>query len=189
MDAYFLRKLKSFKRDDEAAYYELMDAIELESAKKGDFLVHVGATCTSVAILKKGAVRHFRYDAHGNEFNSWFSFEGDVVCALKSFAEQTPSKEGIEFLEDSEFIIISRKTFDVLTEKHHSVERLYRTTLEEYFIEIEERLYRMQTFSAAEKYAFLIEKNTQLLQRVSQKHIASYLGIKKETLSRIRRQK
>ncbi len=187
MEVFFLDKLKSLKQKNQAAYEALMQSIQQGTAKKGDQFVRVGSNCKAVAILQQGSVRHFRYDIDGDEYNAWFSFEGEVVTALRSFVTGESSPEGIEFLEDSEYIFFNRTDFRELTEQYPEILQLYRTMLEEYYIEVEERLYRMQTYSAAQKYAHLVKTNQNIIQRISQKHIASYLGIKKETLSRIKR--
>lgn len=136
--------------------------------------------------VEKGIIRHFLMDKKGNEINSWFSFEGNLAASFKSFTTQTPSLEGMEVIEDCILRSISYESVYRLMDKFHDLERLFRLFTEYYYMEAEERIHELKTQTAGERYLTLVEHRPDILQRISLNHIASFLGITKETLSRIR---
>lgn len=179
--------LENLRVNSSLAYEAFISECQVVSVARGDSLVRTGAVNPKLFILETGLLRHFRIDQGGNEISTWFSREGDAVVAMESFVQQRPSVEGIVALEDATLLSMSRLNFQRLSASHHAIETFYRQQLERYYIEIERRLYRIQSFTAVEKYAFMLTESPDLLQRVPQKHLASYLGIRKETLSRIKR--
>lgn len=144
---------------------------------------------TSVAnylyFIVKGAVRSFFLKSE-KEVTSWFGFEGDLVTGFYSFIGRKHGYENIQLLEDSTLLGISYNDLMSITQKYASVNQLYRRVLEENYLVVEQSMMQLQVSTAKEKYALLLEREPHVLQRVSLGHIASYLGITQETLSRIR---
>jgi len=189
MENYFSQKLQLLKEKDKRAYASFEQALCMGKAVKGDQLLELNKICKAIYVLQSGVVRHFGLDGYGRQFNTWFSFEGEIVVAMESFVLQKPSMEGIEVLENCEYIFLKHTDVARLTDEYHAIETFYRQLLELYYIEVEQRLYRMQIFSAKQKYDYLLHNKPQFLRRLPQNHIASFLGITKETLCRIRNSK
>ena len=181
------KKLEVLKRKNEKAHAEFSSALEHGRSKKGEILHHVHQVCTKLYVLKSGIAKQFRYKEDGTEYISWFNFEGDVVTAYTSFVRNEPSIEGIQVIEDCEYICIGRNVCYSLAEKYHAVETFFREMLEMYYIASDERMFFLQALSAKQKYDYLLEHMPHFLQRLPQKEISSFLGITRETLSRIRK--
>lgn len=186
MNHHFAKKLEEITTKDPELLGVLMESFTEGKMYKGQMILRPDEVSRNIYIIQSGITRHYRHDLKGKSFNTWFSFEGDVVLALESFVNQSPSKEVIEVMEDCEFISIHHEDVLRLREKYHLMETLFRELIELYYIELEHRLYRIQTYSAQQKYEYLVEHKPHFLRRLPQNHIASFLGITKETLSRIR---
>lgn len=104
--------------------------------------------------------------------------------ALPSFIDQKPANEFLQSIEKSELLVCSRKDFYKLINEFPEFDRIYRKILELGFITSQKRIYGFQGFDALEKVKWTIENQPQILQRVSNKMAASYLGISPSTLSR-----
>lgn len=154
---------------------------------KNHFLLKQGRPCKYLWFLTKGAVRYFYTDEEGKESNVWFSIDEDIVGDAPSFVNQTPSGESIQLLEDSELYAIEHKDLQNLLQKHHVFALWYIKLVERYYVtQIEDRITDLQFLTAKQRYEKLLAQFPTISNRVSLGHIASYLNITQETLSRIR---
>lgn len=94
--------------------------------------------------------------------------------------------ENIQLLEGSILWAISKETLTGLFNRYNEIDRLVRIVYEKYYIRLEERFVNAQFKTAGERYENLLQQTPHILERVPLGHIASYLGISQETLSRIR---
>ncbi len=164
---------------------KLTEFIVQINPKKGTLLLQGGEICQHIYFFEKGFARGFFYK-NGKEITSWFALENDVATSLYSFETQTPNFENIEILEDSTLYAISHKNLQYLYHRYAEFNLLGRRLVEKYYIELMERTLSFQFQTARERYLQLLTNRPQILQRASLGHIASYLGISQETLSRIR---
>jgi CRP-like cAMP-binding protein len=135
--------------------------------------------------LERGALRGF-YTLDGKEITHWFGFENDFVTSFHSFITRQPAVENIQLLEGSILWALSKDKLTGLLNQYHDIERLLRIAYEKYYIRLEERYVNAQFKTATERYQNLLQQSPHLIERVPLGHIASYLGISQETLSRIR---
>lgn len=156
--------------------------------RKKRFLLGEDDVCKYTAFVERGLLRSFIIDGKGAEHILQFSLEGWWVADLSSFLTGEPSKYNIEALEDCELLLITKPSWDVLLEKIPAFERYFRTLITNNLIVTQQRLIASFSDTAEEKYRKLIQTFPCLLQRVPQHMIASYLGITRETLSRVRGQ-
>jgi len=152
---------------------------------KNDFLLKEGKRCRHLYFLEQGALRGF-YNLDGKEVTHWFGFENDFVTSFHSFITGEAAVENIQLLESSTLWAISKEQLISLLDHHPDIERLVRVTYEKYYIRLEERYVNAQFKTATERYENLLQETAHILERVPLGHIASYLGISQETLSRIR---
>jgi CRP-like cAMP-binding protein len=138
--------------------------------------------------IVSGCLRAF-YIKDGKDITDWFAFEGDFISSINSFFQDVPSKHNIELLESTTFLEISKETIFALTNTHHCFERLGRIAVTKTMLQLRERIVSIQFETAQQKYESLINIRPDIIQRVPLTHIASYLGITLETLSRIRNPK
>lgn len=156
--------------------------------RKKQYLLQDGDVCKYTAFVEKGMLRTFTVDEKGNEPILQFSMEGWWVADLYSFLTNEPSPYNIEALEDCELLLITQPSWDILLEKIPALERYFRILIQNNLIATQRRLIGAMSETAEEKYLKLINNFPGCIQRVPQHMIASYLGITRETLSRIRSQ-
>lgn len=161
-----------------------LHAVEKTLPRK-TLLLKQGKTCKDIHFIVKGLARAF-YFRNDTDVTSWIMRENDLVMSVNSFFRQQPSHENIELLEDSILISLSRDHLLSLYQKYPQFNYVTRVIMEHYYILSEDRTYAMRMNTARERYEQLLHDDPKLFQRVPLKHIASYLGMKAETLSRIR---
>jgi len=152
---------------------------------KGELLTTEGKVCQHVYFLEKGCLRGY-YNLDGKEVTYWFAFENYIVTSFFSFITCKPGVENIQVLEDCTLWAISYEDLQKLYDKYSDMERLGRIMYERYYVMLEERFVSNHFKEARERYEYLMENAPHILQRVPLGHVASYLGITQETLSRIR---
>ncbi|MCP2025174.1 CRP-like cAMP-binding protein [Flavobacterium sp. HSC-32F16] len=165
---------------------ELLKKIKMQTRPKGDFFLKQGQVITCLFMLETGLVRSY-YTVEDREVNSWFGFENIILGSITPLFLQRPSSENIQFLEHSTIHYIESSDLEALYRKHTEMNTIGRLIAEECCKFLEERVNSLQTQSAEKRYQSLLSFQPDALQRISLGHIASYLGIKQETLSRIRK--
>lgn len=155
--------------------------------EKGTVLHQENKVCNTLFLVKSGVLRAY-YFVDGKDVTAHFALEYNAITAPDSFIGRKRSRYTIEVLEDAEVFVVNHANLEVYLEDNPHLERLARKFTEAIYIELLERLEAMVFLSASEKYAKLIKNKPSIIQRVSLGHIASYLGITQETLSRVRRQ-
>ena len=164
---------------------ELRKISKIKSLKKNEYLLNYNENCNYLSYVNNGALRGF-YFHEEKEITNWFSLEGDFATSFYPFISRTKSYETIQALEDSNLTCIAYEDLQKLYSTFPETERIGRIILEEYYSKLEERLINIQFKSAKERYNQLMTNRPKIIQRVALGHLASYLGITQETLSRIR---
>jgi CRP/FNR family transcriptional regulator, anaerobic regulatory protein len=159
-----------------------------ETFSKKEFLLREGETCDFIAFIAEGLYR-FYYVQEGEEKVTAFFFSGDFVTNYRSFLTGKPSEHYIETLKPSTVYKLHKKDLLMLYDKHKSIERLGRFIAENLYLTVTARLDSFLHGNPENRYQELLNRNSKLLQEVPQYMLASYLGIKPETLSRIRARK
>jgi CRP-like cAMP-binding protein len=132
----------------------------------------------------RGAVRSY-YLKDGVEVNTWFAFENEMVGSLRNYRD-LPSRETFALVEDSTLIAINMRSLKPHIRTNLHIGNFVSNIIEEYALFLEDRIYFSQGLSSMERYIFLMEREPRVLQRIPLTYIASYLGISRETLSRLR---
>jgi CRP-like cAMP-binding protein len=153
--------------------------------KKYEFFLEPGKICRAMVIVQKGGLRYFSRSEKG-EYTFAFSFEGDWLGDYESFLLQSPSQDYIEALEDCELYLISYSDMQSLYLQSQRFEKFGRLIAERLFIEAVKGKRNFMIQSAEDRYLDLIAAKPQILDRLPQHLIASYLGIQPQSLSRIR---
>jgi CRP-like cAMP-binding protein len=178
----------NFIKLSDAEWLDFQEGLTKEVVLKKDCLLKENETCDFVAFVQEGMFRF--YNLHdGQEKITAFFFSGDFVTNYRSFLTRTPSAHYIEALEDSLVYRIKLLHLQQLYDKHQNIERLGRLIAEKLYLTVAHRLDSFMFNSPAERYDELVKRNSKLLSKIPQYMIASYLGIKPETLSRIRARK
>lgn len=164
----------------------LVRYFEIKKVSKGDTLLKAGSICRNGYFIVEGCFRYFIINSEGAEFNTQFSFEDWWIGDMQGILNNIPSKINIEALEDSTLLGITASDYNYLLKNSHSFAIYkYRLRIKSY----ESRIDHSNEFheSAEKRYLNLLSKNPNITQRVSQYHIASYLGITPGSLSRLRK--
>jgi CRP-like cAMP-binding protein len=156
--------------------------------RRRHYLLQAGDVCKYQFFIEKGMVRSYTIDERGMERIWQFAPEGWWAADLYSYLTDEPSNYNIEALEDSEVLLITRPSWELLMEKIPGLEHYFRILLQNSLIATQRRLMQSLSESAEQKYIKFSETYPECLQRVPQHMIASYLGITRETLSRLRKQ-
>jgi len=157
-----------------------------KSIKKGGFFLADGQVCKHVGFIIKGLMRY--YINHDGEDKTYaFAQENNFVCNNESFIPQIPSTKIIQALEDCEILQISYDDLQIFYRSIRHGERFGRLVIEQVFIQTLQELSSFYTDSPEHRYEKFIKKHPDLQQRISQYHIASYVGVKPQSLSRIRK--
>lgn len=188
MEQHLSPAWRQFVRDlpeDSAA--KLLACFEQEEGIKGHFLHRQGKVCKHLWFLEKGVARYFHTDESGKETNDWFAFEGEVMTISGSVFKAAPADESIQLLENAVYYRIAYADLQALMAADHALCLWYLGLLEQqYMLQMEDRLMDLQYLSARERYEKLLRRVPNILQRISLGHIASFLNITQESLSRIR---
>ena len=152
---------------------------------KSTLLVSEGQYADKSYFIIKGCARAY-YIKDGKDITDWFTFENDFINSINSFFENIPSPHFIELLEPTTFLEISRADIFQLADQYHDFEKPLRIIATKTMLALRNRIFSIQFETARQKYENLLIIRPDITQRVPLMHIASYLGITLETLSRIR---
>ncbi len=152
---------------------------------KGEKLLQEGDVCKSMFYVEKGMVRQFYYKG-GRDVTEHFSYEGRIVICIESFLKQNPSRLMVEALEASVVYGIPHDEFLALVETDKEMARLYRQILEHALISSQEHADSQRFENASERYVRLLKSKPEIILRAPMVHVASFLQMTPETLSRVR---
>lgn len=156
--------------------------------RKRQFLLNAGDVCQQIAFVEKGLLRSFVIDDRDHEHVMQFSAEGWWASDMKSFLSGEGADFNIEALEDSELLLLNKQSQEEMMLQLPVVDKYFRILMQNHIIALQRRIISSLSDSAEEKYTRLMDTCPDIINRASQQHIASFLGITPETLSRIRKQ-
>lgn len=151
-------------------------------------LIQAGEVARNLYFIDSGILRTFHL-REGKEVNTYFACDHQFISTFASFITQQPSMEYLEAMEASQVYKIAYADMTGLYVESPKFEKLGRILAEKNYLCVLERTYAMQTQKAKEKYLnFLQTYDQKIIQGIPQHHIASFLGIAPESLSRIRKE-
>ncbi len=183
------KKIKSYITNviqmDDRTFNSALDYFVIRHIKKGDYLLREGQICNHITYINEGLFRTF-YIKNGIEINTCFCMENSITSSQESFVNQIVSKEYIQAIEDASIVSLSHESLMKLYQFDPKWESLSRILTEKECARLSERIDTLSFETAKEKYLHLLKKQPEIIQRVAIQHIASYIGVSRETLSRIR---
>ena len=163
----------------------LANKLVIRNFDKRELLIKAGEVETYLNFVVKGLVRKYFYKGR-TEIITQIAREGEVVNSSASFLSGSPSPYLVETLEPSTFLSITRDQLEELYENSPRIERLGRIVITHLFLQREEWEHECLRLDTRERFLRFVENNPDLMQRVPQKYLASYLNIKPETFSRLK---
>jgi CRP-like cAMP-binding protein len=159
--------------------------LRVENICKNDYLIKEGQKCNKIAFISEGLFRIY-YLKDGKEISTSFCKENSMICSFNSVANKIPSNENIQALENSVIVTLSSENIAQLYKVSAGWQTFGRLLTEKECFRLLDRANTLSSESALEKYKNLLRDQPDLIQRVSIQHLASYIGVSRETLSRIR---
>jgi CRP-like cAMP-binding protein len=158
-----------------------------KNLRKKQFLLQEGEICKSQAFVVQGIMRSYTIDDKGNEHILQFASEGWWMADLSSYLNETPSRFNMEAVEEVQLLLLTKPSWNLLMEKLPILERFFRVLVQNHLVATQNRLMESLSEQAEEKYLNFIDTYPDCVARVPQHMIAAYLGISRETLSRLRK--
>jgi CRP-like cAMP-binding protein len=163
----------------------VLNYFEFKSIKKKTLLLHSGQISNEVFFLIKGCIRLY-CEKNGEELSTYFFTENMFAGSYDSFLSRKPSKVAIETLEDCEVLILTHESQETLYEVFSKMNEFIRKAIEQRFVLLHDLFISYLLNSPEERYLTLMKERPELLQRIPQHQIASFIGVTPVSLSRIR---
>lgn len=180
-----IKKKVTLTKEEESI---LVSQLKQRTYLKGQYVVQEGDVYRYQTFVISGKVRTFYLDDSGNEHVVAFGIENWWVGDICSFTTQTPAEFNTQCLEKTTVVQISYEAMEQLYKDIPKLERYFRIVIQKAYGNVTKRIVRNHSMSAKERYLLFTKSYPEIAQRVPQYMIASYLGITKEFLSRMRKQ-
>jgi CRP-like cAMP-binding protein len=155
--------------------------------RKRQYFLQEGDVCKYQAFVEKGIMRSYTIDEKGNEHVLQFASEGWWAADLSSYLTNEPSFMNIDAIEDVELLLLSKPLWEQAMKKVPALEHYFRIIIQNHLVATQKRLLQSLAETADEKYNRFLQTYPECVQRLPQHQIASFLGITRETLSRVRK--
>jgi CRP-like cAMP-binding protein len=165
-----------------------MAAFIPKKLRKRHYLLQEGDVCKYQAFVSKGILRSYTTNEKGAEHILQFATEGWWITDLYSYFTSEPSLFNIDAVEDAEVLLITQPEWEELMQKVPRLEHYFRILIQNHLVATQRRLLQTLSETAEEKYRKFVITYPACVKRIPQHMIASYLGITRETLSRLRKQ-
>jgi CRP-like cAMP-binding protein len=172
--------------EEELAYFKTL--FVFKKLRKRQYFLQEGDVCKYQAFVVKGLLRSYTVDEKGSEHILQFASEGWWMADLSSYLTTEPSFLNIDALEDVELLLLTKPNWEHAMEKIPVLEHYFRVIIQNHLVSTQKRLLQSLAETAEEKYNRFLRTYPDCVQRVPQHMIASYVGVTRETLSRIRKQ-
>ncbi|SDK85337.1 cAMP-binding domain of CRP or a regulatory subunit of cAMP-dependent protein kinases [Catalinimonas alkaloidigena] len=170
----------------EAEAQAINECIPIRTFEKGTVLLREGQVATDAYFILRGCIRSY-YLLDGDEKTTAFYTEEQSCASLDSYTNRAPATHYLACVEETTVLVLNYEKEQELIRRYPKFESLCRVAVEQDFGKTQEQLARFITSSPEQRYRALLDSRPDLLQRVPQYHLASYLGVTPESLSRIRK--
>jgi CRP-like cAMP-binding protein len=175
---------KFFKKKDIPLLEQLATLPFTKKIKKGNHILHAGDVNKHIFYVQSGLFRVYLLN-DDKEVNTWFVKEGEFITSVKSFHKQEPATEYIQALEDSVVLSIRKDVVDMVLKSNHKFALFAIDELFNNLCEYSDQCDMLRYMTSEKRYLFLKERKPEILERLSQKHLASYIGVDSTYLSKI----
>lgn len=169
------------------AYLDLENRLVRKTLNKKEFLIKEGKIIKYMPFINNGLMVNYRLDDNGERHVIQIRSSGLWLGDLYSFFSGKPTKFNIQAYRTTELLTINHETFEYITKEYPLLERYFRLGLQNAYVETLDQIYNLHSLSAEKRYIELIKNIPSLLDDIPHYLIASYLNIKPQSLSRIRK--
>lgn len=186
MKENFKTFLKKFAEISDFEFEETIGFFQELRLNKDDYFVRNGQVCRQIAYIHGGLLRTFYLNDKAEEITSCFCMSNTFTTSYKSFILQQPSLLSIQAMEITDSLVISSENLEKLYRTSPVWQHIGRLVAEREYIFMEQYASVLNTESAKEKYLRLLREQPEVIHKANLEDIASYLGVTRRTLSRIR---
>jgi CRP-like cAMP-binding protein len=183
-----LKYINNFVSLTEEEVRILESKVTIRKYLKGQFILQQGDICKRACFILSGCTKTFYVNEEGQEHILMFGIEDWWASDMGSYITQTPADFNVQCIENTEVVVFFHDVNEELYNEIPKLERFFRQITERAFVASQKRIVRGFSLSAKEQYMFFREQYPEIEQRIPQYMIASYLGITKEFLSKIKSQ-
>ena len=178
--------VNQFHKISDRALKYLLPRLQIRDVVKGEMLAHAGGRCEYMYLVLKGILRGYIID-NKREVTTWMTAEGELVTSIRSFVLQMPTRENIQAIEDSRLIVLHYDDLQYMYDNFLDFNVMGRKIAELYYVHAEDRAFICRLGKAVDRYNYFMLTNSHLMNRVPLTYVASFLGIRLDSLSRIRK--
>lgn len=178
--------VNQFHKISDRALKYLLPRLHIRDVVKGEMLAHAGGRCEYMYLVLKGILRGYIID-NKREVTTWMTAEGELVTSIRSFVLQMPTRENIQAIEDSRLIVLHYDDLQYMYDNFLDFNVMGRKIAELYYVHAEDRAFICRLGKAVDRYNYFMLTNSHLMNRVPLTYVASFLGIRLDSLSRIRK--
>lgn len=164
---------------------DILPQLKEQRISKGEYFLKAGEQATKIGFVITGYCRQFYTDKDEHEFNHSFVFENELMGGYPSLLRKKPSTYSIQAMEDCDLLVMKWEEFETFFHRHICWERLVRKVAEKNYLQKSQRELAFLLKDARERYLEVCEYEPEVIKRVPQYHLASYLGITASALNRI----
>jgi CRP-like cAMP-binding protein len=179
----YLRKRTSVTDEE---FKQIISKFQFIKTARNQMLCNETQVSKHFYFINKGCLRLYGNDSEGNEVTAFFALEESFMTAATSFITQKPSRDYLVSMEPSELLVIKRNDFFELIERIPEFNKVYLQFIEFGYIHSQMRIYSFLGMSSTDRLTWVLEHEQKLLDRISAKAVASYLGMTSSTLSKLR---
>lgn len=182
LDQFFARytEIADISRQD---WDEILHGMNERTLSKGEIFIHPDDSSSTFALILNGVGRHYYVDNDGKEWTKTFTGPGEILGAYAEMLQNRPSRTFVEAV--TEMTILQGGKRELKLMEKPAWDKLWRRLAEQHFIKKENREYEFLKYDASERYQAYMQTFAHLDQFIPRKHVASYLGITPQALSRI----
>ena len=182
---HYIHSLTEFSNE---SWELLQPALTKQSYKKNDFLLREGEVCTTLFYIEKGYCKSY-YGIEGVLKNTGFFFENEIATNIKSFGSGEKSEFNIVACEPLDTVIFDKDKLFLAAKQAPEIEVLGRHCIRTFAARQEEFSNLFKLYSAQERLEYIETNHPEMMQRISLSQLSSFLGVSRETLSRIRKRR
>lgn len=179
------KRMEFFTPFSDADFAQWAHLMHEKQFRKGDVLLQEGQVCKQFYFILNGCLRSFSLE-EGKEVNVHFYFEDEFACEFESFRNETPSHFNLVAMEDVTVYYATKAEALHILKNESSYIFLFRF-FQYHFIKAVEHSNSFKLLTPEQRYRFILEHKPHYLQRIPLIHLAPYLGMSRETLTRIRK--
>lgn len=177
-------KKTTITKDELPLIKKIASFLCVQKIRKKEYILRAGEINNFIIFVKRGLLRVYLLNDE-KEINTWFVRDNDFFVSMNSYFQNIPTNENIQAIEDTEIITINKTIFETLIKTNHSLALFTINELYAKLCEYQDQCLSLRFMNAEKKYSFLKENKPEFIADISQKHLASFLGVETTYLSKI----